>query len=148
MSTATNKAADNIFETIFHELKRVREICIDRYTCVSLIFSSVIACSSPTREPTGRFSCPDIPSRLNYTKVRIHRSRHWALFWAKCSRGTLSYFISLRRLLILKTTGLMDFSGVRNSKQLENRTFKKLDLFPSSGKGRETLRQAIALGSF
>jgi hypothetical protein len=32
----------------------------------------------------------------------------------------------------------ISLSVVRKSKQLENTTFRKLDLFPSSGEGRET----------
>jgi hypothetical protein len=35
---------------------------------------------------------------------------------------------------VYRITGFVDLPTARNSKQIENTTFQKLDLFPSSGK--------------
>jgi hypothetical protein len=59
--------------------------------------------------------------------VAYHRNKN-----TKWTRVSLAYFIPSELL------GSWTLFIVRNSKYLENTTSRKLDLFPSSGEGRET----------
>jgi hypothetical protein len=46
--------------------------------------------------------------------------------------------MSQSNIWFLRTPSFWGLSAVRNSKQLENTKFRKLDLFPSSGERKET----------